>query len=407
MKRILVLGAGFAGLWSAVGAQKKLRELGADRDIQVTMVNREPFHNIRVRNYEADLSDVCVPLNRVLEPIGVETIVGEVAEIGTSGHAVTIRTGAGIEHLNYDRLVIALGSEVAKPSIPGLDAFGFDVDTFRAARKLEDHLMALPARTGAGRSSVVVVGAGATGIEVATELPARLAAIFPDGEPCKVFVVDRSADVAPDMGEEARQVIDRALTQLGIHKITGVTIKAIEEDKVYLSNGAVIPASTVIWCAGMRASPLARTLGVKCDTLGRLGVDEFMRASDLEDVFAAGDIANARISKEHGSIMSCQHGRPMGRFAGHNVVADFLKLPMLPLHIDAYITCVDLGPAGAVHTRGIDRKLLASGAAAKETKNTINKVRIYPPRTGRAADILAAAAPIVQALPAVDAPAPA
>jgi NADH dehydrogenase len=408
MKRVLVLGAGFAGLWSAVGAQRKLRELGADQAVRVTLVNREPFHNIRVRNYEADLSDVCVPLNRVLEPIGVETIVGEVTEIHTPNHAVTVRTGgAGVDQLNYDRLVIALGSEVAKPPIPGLDAFGFDVDTFRAAKKLEDHLMALPSKTSVGRSTVVVVGAGATGIEVATELPARLAAIFPEGEPCKVIVVDRSANVAPDMGEEARQVIDRALTQLGIRKISGATVAAIEEDKVSLSTGAVIPASTVIWCAGMRASPLARTLGVTCDMLGRIAVDEFMRALDLTDVFAAGDIANAKINAEHGSVMSCQHGRPMGRFAGHNAVADLLDLPMLPLRIDVYSTCVDLGPAGAVYTRGINRKLLASGAAAKETKNTINKVRIYPPRTGRAADILAAAAPIVQAVPAVGALTPA
>jgi NADH:ubiquinone reductase (H+-translocating) len=407
MKRIVVLGAGFAGLWSAVGAQRTLRELGDGQAVQVTMVNREPFHNIRVRNYEADLSDVCVPLSHVLDPIGVETIVGEVTGISTSNRAVTVRTGAGVDHLNYDRLVIALGSEVAKPSIPGLDAFGFDVDTFRAAKKLEDHLMALPSKTSVGRSSVVVVGAGATGIEVATELPARLAAIFPEGEPYKVILVDRSPEIAPDMGEEARQVIERALTELGVHKITGATIETIEEDKVRVSNGSVIPTSTVIWCAGMRASPLAGTLGAKCDVLGRLAVDEFMRASDLTDVFAAGDIANAKINAEHGSVMSCQHGRPMGRFAGYNVVADLLKLPMLPLRIDVYSTCVDLGPAGAVYTRGINRKLVASGAAAKETKNTINRVRIYPPRTGRAADILAAATPIVQQAPVVDALAPA
>ena len=181
------------------------------------------------------------------------------------------------------------------------------------------------------------------------------------------------------MGEDARLVIDCALTQLGIDKINGATIKTIEEDKVSSSNGLVIPASTAIWCAGMRANSLARTLGVKCDTLGRLYVDQFMRASDLTDVFAAGDIANAKINDEHEFVMSCQHGRPMGRFAGHNVVADLLKLPMLPLRIDIYSTCVDLGSAGAVYTRGIKRKLLASGPAAKETKNTINRVRIYPP----------------------------
>ena len=299
MKRILVLGAGFAGLWSAVGAQRKLRELGADQDIKVTMVNREPFHNIRVRNYEADLTDVCVPLDGVLEPIGVETIVGEVTEIRTLNRTVTVRTDAGINDLNYDRLVMALGSEVAKPSVPGLDAFGFDVDTFRGAKRLECHLLTLPSKSRVGRSTILVVGAGATGIEVATELPARLAAIFSQDEPCKVILVDRSPNVAPDMGEDARLVIDCALTQLGIDKINGATIKTIEEDKVSLSNGLVIPASTAIWCAGMRANSLARTLGVKCDTLGRLYVDQFMRASDLTDVFAAGDIANAKINDEH------------------------------------------------------------------------------------------------------------
>ena len=170
VKRIVVLGAGFAGLIAAVGGARKLAELKIRKDdIAVTVVNRDPWHAIRVRNYEADLSDVCVPLNRVLEPIGVETIVGEVTEIDTSSHAVAVRAPAGIDRINYDRLVIALGSEVAKPPVPGLDAFGFDVDTFRAAKKLEDHLMALPSKTGVGRSSVVVVGAGATGIEVATD----------------------------------------------------------------------------------------------------------------------------------------------------------------------------------------------------------------------------------------------
>ncbi len=95
----------------------------------------------------------------------------------------------------------------------------------------------------------------------------------------------------------------------------------------------------------------------------------------------------------HASVMSCQHGRPMGRFAGHNVVCDLFGLPMLPLRIGWYVTVLDLGPWGAVYTEGWDRHVVAKGTAAKKTKQIINRQRIYPaidsqstgnPRGGRA-----------------------
>jgi NADH dehydrogenase len=92
----------------------------------------------------------------------------------------------------------------------------------------------------------------------------------------------------------------------------------------------------------------------------------------------------------------------MGRFAGHNVAADLIGTPLLPLQIDWYTTILDLGPWGAVYTSGWDRRVIASGAAAKLTKETINCKRIYPPRTKDRDAILAAAAPVVQAPPEVD-----
>ena len=89
----------------------------------------------------------------------------------------------------------------------------------------------------------------------------------------------------------------------------------------------------------------------------------------------------------------------MGRFAGYNVVCDLFGLPMLPLSIDWYVTVLDLGPWGAVYTNGWDRHVVATGAVAKKTKRTINCQRIYPPRNGTRAEILAAAAPEVQSPP--------
>ena len=126
-----------------------------------------------------------------------------------------------------------------------------------------------------------------------------------------------------------------------------------------------------------------------------------MRATGLKNIFAAGDVASCIVDRVHCTVMSCQFARPMGRFAGHNVVADLFDQPMLPLDIDWYVTVLDLGAWGALYTVGWDRQVRTTGASAKTTKLTINHERIYPPRNGSRADLLAASAPTLQRPPAV------
>lgn len=390
----MVLGSGFAGLWAALGAARRVDELGAS-DVAITVVSAKPYHDIRVRNYEPDLTPCRIPLRQLLEPCGVNDVTAEVTAIDPTSR--TVHTSAGTH--SYDRLVVALGSQVTRPDIPGVRRFAFDVDTYDAAEVLQRHLADLTRdpRTAAA-TTAVVVGAGLTGIETSSELPQRLSLLFPDAPP-RVILVDRNTHVGSDMGESARPVIDAALTANGVETRLGVGVTAVTEGSVTLSDGETIAASTVVWCAGMRANPLVADLGVGCDGLGRVTVDDYLRVVGVPDVFAAGDVAAAAMDDTHLSVMSCQHGRPMGRYAGYNVVSDLLGAPMLPLRIPWYVTVLDLGPAGAVYTEGWDRTVVATGAAAKATKRTINGSRIYPPRTGRRDDLLAAAAPDLQARP--------
>jgi NADH dehydrogenase len=394
VSEVVVLGSGFAGLWAALGAARRLDELGV-ADVGITVLSSRPYHDIRVRNYESDLTPCRIPLGEVLDPAAVRHITADVTAIAPALRTVTSSAGTHA----YDRLVIALGSQVVKPDIPGLHEFGFDVDTYDGATRLQQHLAALPGRTDTpSASTVVVVGAGLTGIETACELPARLAALFPDAAP-RVILVDRNPHVGSDMGSSARPVIEAALDTLGVQTRLGVGVTAVDANAVTMSTGEVLPASTVVWCAGMRANPLTADLGVPRDGLGRLPVDDYLRAIGVADVFAAGDVASARMDDTHLSVMSCQHGRPMGRFAGYNVISDLLDEPMLSLRIPWYVTVLDLGPTGAVYTEGWDRQVVASGAEAKATKLTINGQRIYPPLNGDREAILAAAAPALQGRP--------
>jgi NADH dehydrogenase len=398
MARIVILGAGFAGLWAAIGAARKLDELGEAAEILV--IDRNPYHNIRVRNYEVDLSDSALPLGELLDPIGIRHVTAEVRAIDTVGQKVTIGANGGLEVIDYDRAVLTLGSELVRPAIPGLASHGFDVDTYAAAVRLNDHLAAL---SGLGPSpecsTIVVVGAGFTGIEVATEMPGKLAHAGVANP--RVILIDPNPIVGATIGDSARPVINEALSALGVETRLGIRVAAMSATGITLTSGEFIPTRTVVWCAGMKASPLAASLAGERDRYGRLAVDRFMRAMNLQNMFAAGDIAVCKIDGTHSTVMSCQFARPMGRFAGHNVVADLFGKPMLPLDIDWYVTVLDLGTWGALYTVGWDRQLSATGSTAKATKQIINHERIYPPRTRRREELFAAAAPTVQAPPPV------
>ena len=399
MKRIVIVGGGFAGYAAAAAAARNLdlHSIGPD-DISITLINRDPYNSIRVRNYEADLSDVRVPLASALDPIDVIFVEADVTGFDLPAQKVSINTAKGQSNLSFDRLVFAAGSRLTVPDIPGLPEHCFDVDTTDAGDRLNDHIVVLGKDSGRkGRATAIVVGAGLTGVEAACELPGKFEAAGIDN--ARVMLVDRNPHIGSVMGDEARGPIMAALQSLGIETMTGVGVVAVDEAGMNLSNGERITAATIVWTAGVRASPLAELLPVAPDAFGRVAVDEFMRVKGVENVFAAGDVAAALMDGEHHSVMSCQHGRPMGRFAGHNAVADMLGEDMLALSIPHYVVCLDLGPWGALYTEGWDRRVTAQGAEVKKTKQTINCNRIYPPRNGTRAEILAAAAPIVQAPP--------
>ncbi|HWA78808.1 MAG TPA: FAD-dependent oxidoreductase [Acetobacteraceae bacterium] len=397
MERIVVLGGGFAGLWAAIGAARKRGELGIPAErIEILLIDRTDWHAIRVRNYEADLAQVRVRFDEILSPVGIRQVRGEVEDIDLARQRIAVRGRS--EPIGYDRLVFALGSALVKPSLPGLAEHAFDVDTYEGAIRLGHHLAALPSRPASiRRNTVLVVGAGLTGIEVATEMPGRLAPLGSG----RVILTDHAPWIGSDMGEEARTVIDQALAALEIETRPGTAVASIDREGAVLASGDRIDTETVIWCAGMRSHVLTARFPVLRDRFGRLPVDPHLKVKGLDGAFAAGDSASLEIDGTHTTVMSCQHARPMGRFAGHNVVCDLLGKPMLPLRIGWYVTVLDLGPWGALYTQGWDRHVVLKGAAAKRVKRTINCERIYPPLSGGREALLEAAAALVQPPPAV------
>ncbi|WP_315724108.1 MULTISPECIES: NAD(P)/FAD-dependent oxidoreductase [unclassified Bradyrhizobium] len=392
--RLVVIGAGFAGLYAALSAAR-LRDIHgvSPEALEIALIAPEPTLVVRPRLYEPNPETLTAPLLDVLKAIDVVYVQGTAEAIDAAAREVSIAAPGGKRtRLAYDRLVVATGSRLFRPSIPGLAEYGFSVDSLDDAVALDRHLHGLAGRpAGNGRDTVVVAGGGFTGIEAATEMPARLRAILgPDARP-RVVIVERNPVIAPDMGETARPVIENALKRIGVETWLGVGVASLDQSGVTLSGGERIAAETVIWAAGMRAAPLTAQIPAERDSFGRLLVDRDLRVPSAAGIFATGDAARAACDDAGNyALMSCQHATRMGAFAGNNAAAELLGVPTAPYHQAAYVTCLDLGEAGALFTRGWDRTIEMVGDQAKKTKREINTVWIYPPLAERAAALASA-----------------
>lgn len=385
--RLVIIGAGFAGMYAALSAAR-LRDLqGISADtFEIELVAPQPTLVVRPRLYEPKPETLTAPLLELLEAIDVRYVQGTAETVDTRSNSVGIVTGGGERRtLAYDRLVLATGSRLFRPDIPGLAEHVFSVDQLDDALALDSHLHGLARRPASpSRDTVVVAGGGFTGIEAATEMPARLRAILGDKASIRVVIVDRNDAIAPDMGAGPRPVIENALRKVGVETRLGAGVASVDAGGVTLTGGERIESATVIWAAGMRAAPLTQQIPAERDNLGRLLVDRALRVPGVGGVFATGDAAKAaRDDVGNFALMSCQHATRMGAFAGHNAAAELLGVPTIPYHQEAYVTCLDLGDAGALFTRGWDRHVEFVGAEAKKMKQEINTVWIYPPRAQR------------------------
>ncbi|MBE3046861.1 FAD-dependent oxidoreductase, partial [Candidatus Bathyarchaeota archaeon] len=296
--------------------------------------------------------------------------------------------------LEYDRLVVAAGSRLVHPIILGLKENAFSVDTIDEAVQLDNHLKNLAKLPPTpARNTVVVCGGGFTGIEVATELSARLRTILGRDPGIRVIVVERAETIGPDLGPGPRPAIIEAFQKLDVETRLGSAVIGINDNRVTLASGERIDTLTAIWTGGMAANALTDEIPeAEKDNLGRLRVDRNLRVPSATTVFAAGDAACAATDDDgHNALMSCQHAMILGRTAGNNAAEDLFGGPMTEYSQKTYVTCLDLGPAGAVVTKGWDREVVLTGEEAKKVKQWINTSLIYPPQDG--AEALAAADP--------------
>jgi NADH dehydrogenase len=357
VNRILVLGAGYAGLTAAtiLAAHGKRREDG-----QIAVVNATERFTERLRLHQTasgqQLADLRIP--ELLKGTGVEFVCGWVTGIDAGARTVRIDDDRVME---YDTLVYALGGVADTAAVPGVDHHAYTFNSVHDAELLAQRLARLCGGT------VVVGGSGLTGVEAAAEIAEQ----YPE---LQVVLVGR-AEPGSMMGPTAKAYLHGALERLGVQVRSGVEIVKVLSDSVELAGGDSIAADVVLWTSGVRVPPLAAAAGLDVDERGRVVTDAALRSVSHPEVYAIGDAAAIRqaYGVMHGT---CQSGMPTGVHAAVSIVRALKGKEPKSFRFGYYHTPVSLGRHDAVvqFTRpdNSPRRLSLTGRRAVWYKETVS-----------------------------------
>lgn len=324
--KVLILGGGYAGLMAAA------RLSGAE----VTLIDARPEMVQRIRLHEvlAGGAPKTLPYPRYLAKRGARFVQAHVESLDPDRKKVTVRADGGERReLDYDALVLALGSRTAAP-VPGVAEHALRIDDPAELRAAHGRLRSLAAAGG----RVLILGAGLTGIEAAAELAERLPGL-------QVTLATRGR-LADGWSTAAADHFARRLRALGVYIKEGVEVEALEAGRALAADGSSIGFDLAVWAGGFEALPLAREAGLPTDAAGRVRVTETLQVPGRPEIFVAGDAAAATTSGDaaRGVIrMGCVSALPTGGWTGENVARFLRGQEPKPFPFAFAIRCVSLG----------------------------------------------------------------
>ncbi|MFI8522363.1 NAD(P)/FAD-dependent oxidoreductase [Streptomyces sp. NPDC085481] len=311
--RILVVGGGYVGMYTALRLQQQLKAELRSRTAEIVVVTPAPYMTYQPFLPEAAAGSisprhVVVPLRRVLDRCRI--LIGEVHSVDHAKRTATISTlateeeGTGTLQLGYDELVIAPGSVSRTLPVPGLADHGIGFKTVEEAIGLRNHVIeqmdiASSTRDPAIRDAAltfVFVGGGYAGVEALAELEdmARYTARYYHNlkpEDLRWVLVEASDRILPEVGEEMGRYAIRELRGRNIDVRLGTRLDSCENRVAVLSDGTRLPTRTVVWTAGVRPAPVIAATDLPRNERGRLVCTAKLTVEGVEHAWAAGDAA--------------------------------------------------------------------------------------------------------------------
>ena len=363
IKRILIAGGGFGGLYAARSLERIATVCGA----RVTLINDANYMLYTpllpgAAGATLDPRHVVVSLRSQLPR--TELLIGKVTGADPQNGVLCVNRIDGEQiTLGYDQLLVALGSVSRMVPIPGLAEHAMGLKSLSDATALRNQILICldiaesledPLRR-AEYLSFVFIGAGYAGIEGLAELQdfaCHAIKLYPRcrAQGMRWVLIEARERIVPEVPQSLSAFVQRELLGRGIEVNTGTTLAAVTSSRAALSSGEQIPARTVVWTAGVQPSPATASLGLPLDDSGRIVTDREMRVVGLSGVWAIGDCAGVPNPARRGEPCppTAQHAIRQGRLVARNICAAIEHLKVRPFRYRTTGMVVELGHNKAV-----------------------------------------------------------
>jgi NADH:ubiquinone reductase (H+-translocating) len=357
--RVVIVGAGFGGLRAALAL--------ASAPVEVVLIDRNNYHLFQPLLYQVAVAalppaEVAYPVRSIVRgQRNLEFRVATVESFDLARRVVATSRG----DVRYDRLIVAAGAVSNDFGVPGVADHGFELKTLSDALRIRNHVIrcfeeAVAASDPEARRAlltIVVAGGGPTGVEVAgamSELLRRvLARDYPRIAPrdVTILLIEGGARVLAAMPDELSLAAVRSLERLGVEVRFGATVIGYDGAYVNVTGAGRIAARTLVWAAGVRATPLLAKLGVPLHRSGRVIVEPTLQVPGRPEIYAIGDAAY--LDTPDGSVpMLAPPAMQMGACAARNVILELSGAPPRPFRYRDPGTMATIGRSAAVAVLG-------------------------------------------------------
>ncbi|MFE1409742.1 NAD(P)/FAD-dependent oxidoreductase [Streptomyces sp. NPDC058746] len=327
---VVVLGAGYTGMFTAIRLAHRTRRTG----VKITLVNPSArfVERLRMHQIAAGQELVVRRIPELLAGSSVTFLQGTATAIDPGSRRITLDDST---FLAYDTLVYALGSSTDTGNVPGAEVHAFTLNSPETAARFAARIAEVAAVGG----TVTVCGGGLTGIEAATELA--------EAHPGLNVTLISAQEPGSMMGDKARAYLHRALERLGITLEAGVRVAKVLPEAVELADGRILRSDACLWTAGVKVSPLATAAGIATDDGGLILTDATLRSVSHPQIHAVGDAA--AVSMDFGQLHgSCQSGLPTAQYTADAIARLVRGKTVKPFRFGYFHQPVSLGRKDAV-----------------------------------------------------------
>jgi NADH:ubiquinone reductase (H+-translocating) len=371
---VVILGGGYAGILCANRLRSSLTQSEAAR-VRITLVNPTAEFHERIRLHQlaaGTIESAAKPLSSMLHS-DVHVMVGRALRIDPGQNVVDVGTTDGIVGVRFDTLVYAIGSTPAMTT-PGAEEHTFALGDPQGAAAAR-----LAIATGTPGQRIVVVGAGFTGVETASEVA--------DRHPGARVTLLSAGPIVAQVRPAARRSITRSLTRLGVLIRDEARVTSVEAGLIVLADGTTVDFDIALWTASFGAPELARVSGLATDAVGRLRVDEYLRCIDHPAVIGAGDAVVLPDSNGRHVRMGCAMALPLGAAAAGTILAGVRGTQPERVSVGFLLQCISLGRRDGyiqfVHADDSPRRVHLGGRIGAFIKEAVCKMTVNSPRKER------------------------